>query len=66
MVRQREDAPMPEDFDIITPAVLYNSWTGEDKEARDRMQKIISEIEDDKWYVSMECLFASFQLPRSL
>lgn len=53
-----EDAPMPEDFDIITQAVLYNSWTGEDN--RDRMQKIISEIEDDKWYVSMECLFAGF------
>ncbi len=53
-----DDDPMPEDFDIITQAVLYNSWTGE--ENRDRMQKIISEIEDDKWYVSMECLFAGF------
>ena len=53
-----DDAPMPEDFDIITQAVLYNSWTGEDN--RDRMQNIISEIEDDKWYVSMECLFAGF------
>ena len=53
-----DDSPMPEDFDIITQAVLYNSWTGE--ENRDRMHKIISEIEDDKWYVSMECLFAGF------
>jgi len=49
---------MPEDFDIITQAVLYNSWTNEDN--RDRMQKIISEIEEGKWYVSMECLFAGF------
>ncbi len=52
------DGEMPEDFDIITQAVLYNSWTGE--ENRERMEKIISEIEDGKWYVSMECLFAGF------
>src|SRR6056300_202627 len=53
-----EDAEMPEDFDIITQAVLYNSWTGD--ENRERMEKIISEIEQGKWYVSMECLFAGF------
>ena len=52
------DAEMPEDFDIITQAVLYNSWTGD--ENRERMEKIISEIEEGKWYVSMECLFAGF------
>jgi hypothetical protein len=52
------DDEMPEDFDIITQAVLYNSWTGE--ENRERMEKIISEIEEGKWYVSMECLFAGF------
>ena len=48
----------PEDFDIVTQAVLYNSWT--DPENSDRMGKIISEIEDGKWFVSMECLFAGF------
>jgi hypothetical protein len=53
-----DDAEMPEDFDIITQAVLYNSWTGD--ENRERMEKIISEIEQGKWYVSMECLFAGF------
>ena len=46
-----DDSEMPEDFDIITQAVLYNSWTGE--ENRERMEKIISEIEEGKWYVSM-------------
>ena len=51
-----DDEQMPEDFDIITQAVLYNSWTGE--ENRDRMSKIIAEIEEGEWYVSMECLFA--------
>lgn len=52
------DTERPEDFDIITQAVLYNSWT--DPENSDRMGKIISEIEDGKWFVSMECLFAGF------
>tara|TARA_Y100000593_G_scaffold93217_1_gene187261 strand:- start:7285 stop:8742 length:1458 start_codon:yes stop_codon:yes gene_type:complete len=49
---------MPSEFDIITQAVLYNSWTEE--ENRDRMSKIISDIEKGEWYVSMECLFAGF------
>jgi len=53
-----EQNEMPEDFDIITQAVLYNSWTN--PENRERMQQIIAEIEDGKWYVSMECLFAGF------
>lgn len=47
------------DFDIITQAVIYNSWANE--ENRQRMEKIIAEIEEgDKWFVSMECLFAGF------
>jgi len=53
-----DESPMPEDFDIITQAVLYNSWTN--SENRERMDKIIAEIEEGKWYVSMECLFAGF------
>ena len=53
-----EDIARPDEFDIITQGVLYNSWTGE--ENRDRMSKIIAEIEEGKWYVSMECLFAGF------
>lgn len=48
----------PSEFDIITEAVLYNSWTNPDN--RERMHKIISEIEEGKWFVSMECLFAGF------
>jgi hypothetical protein len=52
------DNDVPSQFDIITEAVIYNSWTN--PENRDRMQKIISEIEEGKWFVSMECLFAGF------
>jgi hypothetical protein len=50
--------PRPDDFDIITQAVLYNSWS--QAENRDRMDKILAEIPEGKWYVSMECLFAGF------
>ena len=52
------DAESPDEFDIITQAVLYNSWTNDDN--RERMANIIAEIEEGKWYVSMECLFAGF------
>ena len=51
-----EDAP--KEFDIITQAVLYNSWT--DPDNKDRMEQIIAEIHEGKWFVSMECLFAGF------
>ena len=52
------DNEPPQKFDIITEAVLYNSWTN--PENRERMQQIIAEIEEGKWFVSMECLFAGF------
>ena len=53
---EAEEAPL--EFDIITEAVLYNSWT--DPDNRQRMNQIIAEIEQGKWFVSMECLFAGF------
>ena len=52
------DDTQPDDFDIITEAVLYNSWT--DPDNRQRMNQILAEIEEGKWFVSMECLFAGF------
>jgi hypothetical protein len=55
---QIDDDTQPDDFDIITEAVLYNSWT--EAENRERMTQIIAEIEEGKWFVSMECLFAGF------
>ena len=53
-----ENDAAPSQFDIVTEAVIYNSWTN--PENRERMRKIISEIEEGKWFVSMECLFAGF------
>ena len=47
-----------EKFDIATSAVLYNSWTT--PELKERMESLIAEIEEGKWFVSMECLFNNF------
>ena len=59
VVDASSDDAFPEHFDIITQAVIYNSWTN--PENRERMQQIIAEIQDgDKWYVSMECIFSGF------
>ena len=49
------DGLMPDKFDIITSAVIYKSWS--DPEKRERINKMIAEIEEGKWFVSMECLF---------
>ena len=50
---------MPDsDFDILTSAVLYNSWSNQER--KERMNTIIAEIEEGKWFVSMEALFNDF------
>ena len=49
---------VPNTFNILTTSVIYTEWSDEDQ--RSRMQKIVSEIENGKWFVSMECLFPNF------
>jgi len=50
---------VPSQFDIVTGAVLYKSWS--DKKLKGRMDNIIANINDGKkWHVSMECLFPGF------
>jgi hypothetical protein len=56
-----DDTPIenvPNDFHIITEGVLYTHW--KDPERQQLMASIIGGIEEDKWYVSMECLFDDF------
>lgn len=48
----------PDKFHILVQSVLYKHWS--DESLQERMDKTISEIQDGKWYVSMECLFPSF------
>lgn len=49
---------LPDNIHVISGAVLYTHWEGEDK--KKRMEKIISEIKNNEWYVSVECLFPTF------
>ena len=49
---------LPDTFNILTTAVVYTEWS--DSSQRDRMRKLVAEIEEGKWFVSMECLFPDF------
>jgi hypothetical protein len=49
---------LPAKLHIVSSAVLYR-FLGTEEPAK-RMQKIISEVAAGKWFVSMECLMASF------
>ena len=51
---------LPDQFDIATTAVLYRFTNSEDADLEKQMQSIIAEIQEGKWYVSMEALFADF------
>jgi len=53
-----ETEEVPSNFNILTTSVIYTEWS--DLAQRSRMQKIVSEIEEGKWFVSMECLFPNF------
>lgn len=49
---------LPSQFDIVVGSVLYKSWQDENLQAR--MDKLIAEIGEGKWFISMECLFPDF------
>lgn len=51
------DTP-PDKFHILVQSVIYNHWS--DEFLQERINKIFSEIESGKWFVSMECLFPHF------
>lgn len=45
-------------FNIITSAVMYTVWS--DKDLQERCNRIIEEIAQGSWKVSMECIFHDF------
>lgn len=54
-----DSTDIPSQFNIITNAVIYTSWS--DVEQKFRIAKLVEEIKDgSKWFVSMECLFPNF------
>lgn len=57
-VKQSDTGELPEKIDIITSAVIYKTWS--DKQMRERIEELTSEIDEGKWSVSMECIFSDF------
>ena len=49
---------LPAKFHIVTAGVLYKHW--QKPELQKRMDDLIAEIAQGKWFVSMECLFTGF------
>ncbi|MHA2428004.1 MAG: hypothetical protein ACXADB_08275 [Candidatus Hermodarchaeia archaeon] len=52
------ETDLPSKFDIVVGSVLYRKWS--DPNLQERMDKLVAEITDGKWCVSMECLFRNF------
>lgn len=49
---------LPQYFDVISNSVIYTKYR--DKTKQEEMDTLVAEILDNKWYVSMECLFPTF------
>lgn len=49
---------VPDQFDIVVASVLYKEWS--DDKLQTRMDNIVDGIPNGDWFVSMECLFPSF------
>ena len=49
---------LPAKFHIVTDSVLYKYW--DVPERQERMDKVLAEIAEGKWFVSMEVLFKGF------
>ena len=49
---------VPDIFHIVTSSVIYTTWA--DPLLIERTQKLINQIEANKKFVSMECLFSNF------
>lgn len=49
---------LPDKFHVLTASVIYTGFT--DPELKQRAEKLISEIEEENKYVSMECFFSGF------
>lgn len=50
---------LPETFHLLVSSVLYKYWEGKE-DLQERMNKIISELPEGKWFVSMEAHFFDF------
>jgi hypothetical protein len=53
-----KEEDLPDFFEISVGSIFYSFW--EDKQLQARANKLIEEIPEGKWFVSMEVLFPSF------
>lgn len=53
-----DENSLPDRFDVVSEFVLYTMWSNEDR--KKEIDKIVAEISDNKWFVSMECRFPAF------
>ena len=49
---------LPDQFDVSVGSVIYKRW--QDPQLQERIEQLIAEIKEGKWFVSMECLFRNF------
>lgn len=49
---------LPDLLHIVSQAVVYKYWKDEAKQ--ERMDQLLGELKDNKWFVSVECLFPNF------
>ena len=49
---------LPDILHIVATSVIYKYWAKEDKQAK--MNQLLAEVKDGKWFVSVECLFPTF------
>ena len=49
---------LPDSFHIVNKSILWTFW--KDEELKDRMENLLSEIAEGKWFVSMEAIFNNF------
>lgn len=49
---------VPNEFDLVSCGLLYKVW--DDPKLQERMDSLIAGMETGNWYVSMECLFPTF------
>lgn len=58
-----EDVAAPSAFNLVTKGVLYRVWwTGKEHDTarEEEVERVVAELPDGKWGVSMECLVGSF------
>lgn len=54
------DGAVPDKFHLLTEAVIYKHFGKDDDDLVEAVSKLITEIEEDKWCVSMEAIFPRF------